>query len=481
MSIDLINITIKLDEIEFIIHFFKTLFLSICTVITFFKIIEYKSYNKNIIVFSIVLCIMCILISMIKYCIGTFFSTICLILLLSLILSTMTKNNIGYTIIITIIALSINYILFVLSIIIDFIPNIILKIENDFVNLIIMAMIHSIILFCILRLDKLKYGVAFLKKNIKNEYFDILILNISVNILFIIVIFANRELMISRSIFWEFIIFSIIMFITIQKSLQLYYKQKMLIKELEESKKEIENKNKEIEELEKENIKISKKSHTLSHKPKSLEYKIEQIIKKSETSKEETAEVQERLKAINKEFNKEKLETKLPKTEIPEIDDMLKYMQSECIKNKIDFEIQISGNIHHMVNNIISKEDIETLLADHIKNAIIAINHSNNINKSILVKIGKAEKEYGISIYDSGIEFEEKTLDKLGKIPSTTHKDEGGTGMGFMNTFETLKKYQASLIIEEYNKPSKDNYTKAIKIKFDRKNEFTINSYRKSK
>lgn len=278
-----------------------------------------------------------------------------------------------------------------------------------------------------------------------------------------------------------FIIFSIIMFITIQKSLQLYYKQKMLIKELEESKKEIENKNKEIEELEKENIKISKKSHTLSHKQKSLEYKIEQIIKKSETSKEEAAEVQERLKAINKEFNKEKLETKLPKTEIPEIDDMLKYMQSECIKNKIDFEIQISGNIHHMVNNIISKEDIETLLADHIKNAIIVINHSNNINKSILVKIGKAEKEYGISIYDSGIEFEEKTLDKLGKIPSTTHKDEGGTGMGFMNTFETLKKYQASLIIEEYNKPSKDNYTKAIKIKFDRKNEFTINSYRKSK
>ena len=50
--------------------------------------------------------------------------------------------------------------------------------------------------------------------------------------------------------------------------------------------------------------------------------------------------------------------------------------------------------------------------------------------------------------------------------------------MGFMNTFDTLRKYEASLIINEYNKPSKDNYTKVIIIKFDKKNEFKIISYR---
>ena len=44
-------------------------------------------------------------------------------------------------------------------------------------------------------------------------------------------------------------------------------------------------------------------------------------------------------------------------------------------------------------------------------------------------------------------------LEKLGKKPSTTHKDEGGTGMGFMNTFDTLRKCKASLTIEEFNKP----------------------------
>ena len=154
-------------------------------------------------------------------------------------------------------------------------------------------------------------------------------------------------------------------------------------------------------------------------------------------------------------------------------------MQSECNKNQIEFILKLEGNIHQMTNNAIPKEDLEILLADHIKNAIIAINHTENINRTIMVKLGKIHSVYGISIYDSGAEFEIETLDNLGKKPSTTHAEEGGTGMGFMNTFETLRRYQASLIIEEYNKPNKDNYTKVINIKFDNKNEFKIKSYRR--
>ena len=121
-----------------------------------------------------------------------------------------------------------------------------------------------------------------------------------------------------------------------------------------------------------------------------------------------------------------------------------------------------------------AKEDLETLLADHIKNAIIAINHTDNVNRSILVRLGEIDGIYSVYIYDSGIEFEKETLENLGKKPSTTHKDEGGTGMGFMNTFDTLRKCNASLVIEEFGKPDKDNYTKSIMIKFDNKNEFKI-------
>ena len=153
---------------------------------------------------------------------------------------------------------------------------------------------------------------------------------------------------------------------------------------------------------------------------------------------------------------------------------MLKFMQAECESNNIEFNLQVSGNIYHMVNNFITKEELEILLADHIKDAIIAINHSDNINRSILVKLGKIDEDYGVYIYDSGIEFERETLESLGKKPITTHKNEGGTGMGFMNTFDTLKKCNASLIIHEIGKPSKDNFTKIIMFKFDGKNEFNI-------
>ena len=113
---------------------------------------------------------------------------------------------------------------------------------------------------------------------------------------------------------------------------------------------------------------------------------------KAEISTEEAAEVRDRVKEIKKDLYKEKSAIKLDKTGIALIDDMLEYMQSECKKNKIDFELQIKGNIHYMTNNLITKEDLETLLADHIKNAIIAINHTDNVlaNKEVRQAINSA-------------------------------------------------------------------------------------------
>ncbi|HCC04074.1 MAG TPA: hypothetical protein DEP51_04385 [Clostridiales bacterium] len=149
-------------------------------------------------------------------------------------------------------------------------------------------------------------------------------------------------------------------------------------------------------------------------------------------------------------------------------------MQEECRLNGIDFVLQIKCNIYQMTNHYITKEELSILLADHIKDAIIAINHSDNINKSIMVRLGKIEDCFAVYFYDSGVEFPKEVLKNLGKKPITTYSDEGGTGMGFMNTFDLLNKYNASLIIERIGSPCKDNYTKIIKIKFDNKKELII-------
>ena len=471
---------VNLENLSININLIKNLFLVIATQITLLKIINdnnYFSFNK--IIGYVCIIIIVPIVQAISNKTNVLTSTKVLIFGLSCIFAISMRENIGYVMLLTIISLACNYaIYFVAVIVVFFINSAIVILEKDFINLILIILIHIIILCKIFRMKRLKYGITTLQKNINNEYIEMIILNISIGILFIGVIFSNKEVVSISNAFWIFIIFATIMFITIQKSLQLYYKQKLLVQELNETKEELENTKKELKQVEEENLEFSKKSHTLAHRQKSLEHKIQELVTKTEISTEEAGEVKDRLKEIQKDLYKETATVELSKTEISEIDDMLKYMQSECIKNKIEFELQLAGNIHYMTNNLISKEDLEILLADHIKDAIIAINHTDNINRSILVRLGEIDGVYSLYIYDSGIEFEIETLKNLGKRPSTTHADEGGTGMGFMNTFDTLKKYKASLIINELSKPNKDNYTKVLIFKFDKKNEFKIISYR---
>ena len=468
-----------LDE-EIIIDFIRTYTISICTYYLNLKIINKKEIwkYKEISFFFIEIFIITLISEILKFYFSFPYIIIWIGLFISLIFVVKTKKDFAYSMLITTVSLSANYIIFGISILGNFLINRIININSEYVNLLIIIIIYLTLFILLLNVKRLKQGLSFLQKKLKNEYFDIVILNVSTTIIFCIMILSNYSELVSRTIGTAFIIFAIIMFITIQKSLQIYYKQKLLVQDLNETKKELEEKKKEIEKLEKENLNFSKISHSIAHKQKSLEYKLEQLAMNNEIANE--IGIKDRINNITKDFQKETA-LELSKTGIEEIDDMLKYMQSECIKNKIDFQLQINGNIHKMINNHIEKESLEILLADHIKNAIIAISSGNNINKSILVRLGIIDGNYGLYIYDSGIEFEIKTLLNLGRKPATTHKDTGGTGMGFMNTFDTLRKYKASLEICEYGKPCKDNFTKVLKIKFDKKNEFSIISYRAEK
>ena len=460
-----------------IIDFLRTLIISYYTYIFSLKIANIKIKNnvkeKAIIILLIFLVTIICEYLRIKTEIPYFI--IWNIVFISFIFSKRTQNLFPYSILLIIISLSINYAIWFLVLCIMFFIDDLMKIERKYINFIIITIVYTILFIMCMKTKRINKGIAFLERKLKNEYLSILVLNISVFILYFIIILENHE---NPQIFYlmieGMIIVAILMFITIQKSLQLYYKQKMLVRDLEETKEELENKKKEIEELEKENLEFSKISHSIAHRQKSLEYKLNELSMKNEMADE----ISLRINSLNKALSKEVI-VSLKKTEIPEIDDMLKYMKSECVKKKIDFQLQISGNIYKMINNYIKKEDLEILVADHIKNAIIAIEYSKNINRSILVRIGKLDETYGLYIYDSGIEFEIDTLLKLGNKPATTHKDSGGTGMGFMNTFDTLRKHNASFIIEEYGKPVTDNFTKVLKFKFDNKKEFKICTYRK--
>lgn len=376
---------------------------------------------------------------------------------------------------------SIIYIIFVLSMIMELLFINVFNINNKFVNLTLILLIEGIILVGLTNIKRFKHGITFLQ-NRNNDYFNIIMITISVVVILAYYLSGNYYGNTTKQFIICILVLGCIMFLVIQKTLTLYYKQKLLHQTIEDYKNEISEKDKKIKELSDEKYKISKLNHEFYNRQKALEKKVADYVSNVSVETANELAITEQIADLSKEYS-DKLQNikhpdKLPTTEIEEIDDMFKYMQSECKKNNIEFKLQINGNIHHMINQIIPKDKLVTLIGDHLRDAIIAINSSNNSFKSIIAILGKADEFYEFCVFDTGIEFELETLLALGTKPITTHKDTGGTGYGFMTTFETLRETKGSLVIEEKHKMSENDYTKAVRIIFDGKAQYRISSYR---
>ena len=283
--------------------------------------------------------------------------------------------------------------------------------------------------------------------------------------------------------------------IWIRRKITKHYKQNLKENTIEELENKIKAKDEEIIKITEENKAIAAINHKYSSRIKALEKISSKILTKPEFVEamkvefgeefgEEFSELQAQIKKISEEYTNEikekvKHENKLDKTGIFGIDNLLEYLKGEAEKKDIKFDLKITANINYMIEKIIDQSRLETLLGDHIKDAIIAIDHSDNTYRNILTTIGIIDDCYEIRIYDTGIEFEIDTLLKLGTEAITTHKETGGSGIGFMTTFETLNETKASLIIEEKHPMNNTDYTKSVAIRFDGKNEYIIKSYRK--
>ena len=391
--------------------------------------------------------------------------------------------NKNTSIIITnLLANAIAYAIFIVASIIELIPMIIFKIKISTINFMLIALIDIILMLFFLKMKRLKNGLVFLNNNVCNNYIDIIVINISMTIILAYCILGNYYGNLTMNLTVSFVILTIIMFIMIQKTLILYYKQKLLEKTMADYEEEIKQKDEIIKELSEEKFKISKVNHEFYNRQKSLEKAVKDFINNTSTEMGNELTIINKINNLSKEYSnkmeKIKQVEKLPLTDVEEIDEMFKYMQSECIKNNIDFRLKIEGNIISLINNIIEKDRLVTLIGDHLRDAIIAINSGTNKFKSIIAILGIKDKYYEFCVYDTGVEFEIETLLKLGLEPVTTHKNTGGTGIGFISTFETINKCKASLIIQEKNKENTNNYTKAVIIRFDGKKEYRIKSYR---
>lgn len=470
------------------IPFTKIFLLNMCIIYTYLKI---SNKNKNNLKYVITLMVFNLVMSssyvVIKSYIKKPFVYLIYYIVFSINFSAINNNKFLKEIALTAISIAISLISMLIATIITFATYKIAAkklTDETAIEYLIIGTIQFILLYLFFKIKRFKYGFSFLreKESVNREKTNKIGLLVSSIIISISLVLSTYSRTTSKILVAILIFGGILMLYWIKKSITKYYKEKMKERTVEIQQEQIKQQDEKIKNLETELSDVLQINHKYSHRISAMEKAVTKLGTKLQTNEEfaeEYGDILSSIKELSKEYKKEVSavikETNIPKTNIFSIDNLLEYMKQEAEKEKIDFELKLEFDINEILEIKIPQSKLETMLADHIRDAIIAVNCSENKERKIKVIFDKENYNYQIKFYDTGTEFEIETLLNLGLERTTTHKATGGTGIGFMTTFETLKQCKASLIIEEY---SNQEYTKAVIIKFDDKNEYRIHSYR---
>ena len=240
----------------------------------------------------------------------------------------------------------------------------------------------------------------------------------------------------------------------------------------------------EIKMLKEENETLSKLIHRDNKLIPSLQLSVHQYLMLGQQGDLEKLNVtgQKLLQQLNQEMqersdillNINTLDKRLPSTLIPELDQCLRYMLHKCTNEGICLEVTTEENILSFAQSI-SKKDLQTVLADLLENARIAL--KNCERKYILVELKKQNGIFTLAVWDSASFFPKEVLYHLGRKRYTTHKKDGGSGIGMIAIHEILERYHASIFIDE-KLAEETIYTKKIEISFDNKNAYILHTKR---
>ena len=474
---------------EFYIVLIRTIFFNASTGYAFAKTKKREKINRKVLIILMLINIILALLYSIFYtktnnqCINKSVTNFFCYLIYILLFSAIIDSTIIEGITVGSISIAISFISLIMATGVNFF---IMKInsmnlfQKSKIEYAIIGVIQIALIYLFFRINRFKDGFQFLQKENK-----IKVIGTTISLVIIISgvglgIYSNMG--IRTIVFLISIAGGILMLYWIKKSITKYYKEKMKERTVEIQQEQIKQQDEKIKNLETELSEVLQINHKYSHRISAMEKAVTKLgtkLQANEEFAEEYGNILSSIKELSKEYKKEVSavikETNIPKTNIFSIDNLLEYMKQEAEKEKIDFELKMEFGINEMLEEKIQQSKLETMLADHIRDAIIAVNCSENKERKIKVIFDKENDNYQIKFYDTGTEFDIETLLNLGLERTTAHKATGGTGIGFMTTFETLKQCKASLIIEEY---SNQEYTKAVIIKFDDKNEYRIHSYR---
>ncbi|WP_405316304.1 ATP-binding protein [Faecalibacillus faecis] len=237
--------------------------------------------------------------------------------------------------------------------------------------------------------------------------------------------------------------------------------------------------------LEKDNTELSKLIHRDNKLIPSMQLAVHSFL--NQIADNSTADLSEEGKTLILQLETEMMERsnyvdtlsktqkQLPATGIFLIDQLLAYFLQRCNHTGIAFDCSFFGNVSSIVENPLSEKELSTLLADLLENALIATKH--NQGKNILLHMGILNNCFFLEVWDNGEKFPKEVLYHLGHKKYTTHKQDGGSGIGMMVTYEMLQKYHGSFLIDE-TVFDKSFCTKKLIVIFDKKSRYHLYSKR---
>lgn len=382
----------------------------------------------------------------------------------------------------TIISYGISYIILSLSaIIVSIVLVLIFHMSVDSYNHILSqisaAFIQIAITPLLFRPKRLRKGMPFITNKLNS--FSLMI--ISLIVLFAITVFkTGNDSLIYLFPFLLIFLLAIFIYMSWKNNITKTYLERLKEKDIAELNATLSEKERYIKKLEEENKELSKIIHSDNKLIPAMLLSVKEFIKDSSSLVPASSKTGARLLSDLEQLSlhrKDILRTQdnrcrsIPETGCSSVDSILKYMQQKAYEMHVNFDIAFSCNLKALINETISESDLNTLLADLLENALIATKYGDR--RHVLLSVDMIEDFYSINVFDSGVPFPKEVLVSLGLKNYTTHKAEGGSGIGLVTSYELLQKYNASLAIEEFTQDS-GLYTKKLSVVFNQQSQYTL-------
>lgn len=160
-------------------------------------------------------------------------------------------------------------------------------------------------------------------------------------------------------------------------------------------------------------------------------------------------------------------------TGLPLLDELLGHMDEKAIESYIAFSVHLATVLTDFVPKDISESDLVHTVDDLLKNAYKATTTCEKRN--VQLQFYKLGKHFVVEVADNGIPFEIKSLVNMGLEKITTYDD--GSGIGLVDIWTTKETYGATYHLDEYT--NHHSFTKKISLTFDKKNLYSIRTWRK--